>query len=713
MRLRGLRRPASASCRGRCARPGRWRRWAARASAARSGWPPARTGAAGPFFWCANARSDGAARLAGRRDGTGARLRLARSLGAALARMHAAGFTHPDLYSKHVLVGPDGEIACNSWTGSARSGAWRWRRGGAPATWRRCTPRWLTTWPGPASDWPVSAPTPARVGPRRSLLRAEDPSGSRGGCWRRRHVREKRQPPLGGGVQEWTTLEGGALCVTPALAAAWPGRPPEWLALDRQPAAPGQTLMRRWLTTADGQPALLVRRRRRLGPADLWRWLRGRPGAEPEQRQAALLLRLHRHAIDAPRVLAMGRRAALGSVESFVLTQPPAGAVLLTAWLARRPAPASRRRILARPGPSCVGSTTPPASSAGTTPTDGLAVRPTPNGRPAVVLADAERVARSRRPNAGQARDAADRRRVGLAVAGCDPADRRRFLAGYREPVPGDATGASPTHRWPGYRTADAPPPQGDPAMSASSVAAAGPPGGRGPRPRRLALGAAVARRPPAAPAARLAALRRAGLAGSHHGCGRHGSLPRQAGPLHRPPGPPGRRPGAAAPGRLSEAPFHGCRGGTACWRRCGRAAAGRPPSRSGSIWNGRGASACRCRATVAAAEYVGPAGRLRSFLAVEELHDMLPLSEAVPAGRVAPGAGGVPPLEARPDRRNGPPHAPAPRPPPLPQGPLPLPLLHPPRRHGRRPTRSWRGRVSLIDLHRLGRHPGRGCGGG
>ena len=45
----------------------------------------------------------------------------------------------------------------------------------------------------------------------------------------------------------------------------------------------------------------------------------------------------------------------------------------------------------------------------------------------------------------------------------------------------------------------------------------------------------------------------------------------------------------------------------------------------------------------VAAAEYVGPAGRLSSFLAVEELYDMLPLNEAVPlaASRLTPAAFG------------------------------------------------------------------------
>ena len=44
-------------------------------------------------------------------------------------------------------------------------------------------------------------------------------------------------------------------------------------------------------------------------------------------------------------------------------------------------------------------------------------------------------------------------------------------------------------------------------------------------------------------------------------------------------------------------------------------------------------------------------------------------------------------------------------RPPLLPQGPLPVPLLHRPRRHAAA-LPDWRGRVYLIDLHRLAHHP-------
>ncbi|HEX5272533.1 MAG TPA: lipopolysaccharide kinase InaA family protein, partial [Gemmataceae bacterium] len=108
--------------------------------------------------------------------------------------------------------------------------------------------------------------------------------------------------------------------------------------------------------------------------------------------------------------------------------------------------------------------------------------------------------------------------------------------------------------------------------------------------------------------------------------------------------------------------------------------------------------------AVVAAGEYLGPWGRLQSFLAVEELAGMLPLHEAIPAAsrRLAPA-------DFRLWKRT-----------------LVAELARLARAlHGRRrfhkdlylchfyvpeaDTRAlpeWRGRVHLIDLHRLAHHP-------
>ena len=636
----------------------------------------------------------------GRETDPEARRRLARSLGAALARMHAAGFTHPDLYSKHVLVGADGEsVQFLDWQRSRRRLVVDARRRARDLAALHAT--LADELARPRERLACLRAYAAGLGPRRGFLRMILQNARR--LLDRRHIREKRQPPLACGIQEWMTLEGGALCVTPALAAAWPGRPPEWLALDRQPPGSGKELMRRWLTTAVGAPALMVRRRRRLSAADLWRWLRGRPPAEPEQRQAELLLRLQRHAVEAPRVLAMGRRVALGCVESFVLTQPAEGVVGLTAWLARRPASASRRRVLAETGAVLRRLHDAACFLDGRDPAAALAVQSTPDGRPVVLLAEAEHVRALRRPHPVRARRGVTAVERALADAGCGPADRRRFLAGYRRPAPGDATAASPPPRWPGYRTADALPPHGDSAMSASPLAAADAPADAAHPPAgsfwsRLWRGARRLRQQP--------------------------DWPRFAGPDW-----PDRVMDVAVTDR-----FHAKQG-----RSTGRwiLHADGPEPRRLAVYLKRHSSAPwwdRLRATlwpgggwspafkewdhlewarsvgvpvpraVAAAEYVGPAGRLRSFLAVEELHDMLPLNEAVPlaAARLAPAdfrrwKRGLIAEVARLTR-----------------------LLHDRRRFHKDlylchffirrtdaadPDPAWRGRVFLIDLHRLGRH--------
>jgi len=107
--------------------------------------------------------------------------------------------------------------------------------------------------------------------------------------------------------------------------------------------------------------------------------------------------------------------------------------------------------------------------------------------------------------------------------------------------------------------------------------------------------------------------------------------------------------------------------------------------------------------ATVAAGEYIGPWGRLQSFLAIEELTDMLPLHEAIPAA-----AGQLPPAFFQIWKRSL-----------IAEMARLTRVLH--ERHcfhkdlylchfyiprtdtGRLPE--WRGAVHLIDLHRLSRH--------
>jgi hypothetical protein len=106
----------------------------------------------------------------------------------------------------------------------------------------------------------------------------------------------------------------------------------------------------------------------------------------------------------------------------------------------------------------------------------------------------------------------------------------------------------------------------------------------------------------------------------------------------------------------------------------------------------------------VAAGQYVGPGVRLQSFLAVEELHDMLPLHEAIPlaARQLEPHLFGrwkrsltaelARITRALHGRRYF-------------HKDLYLCHFYVPRANTARPV-AWKGRVHLIDLHRLARHP-------
>ncbi len=180
---------------------------------------------------------------------------LAHALGLALARMHAAGFSHPDLYSKHVLVGANrAAVQFLDWQRSRRRVALsRRRRARDLAALHATLTDDLASWRERLlclSAYFAGLNAGGVAGPRRGFLRLVLFYTKR--SLRRRHVREKRQPPLTWGAQQWLTLHDGALCVTPALFAVWPNRPPDWLALDRQPDAPDRAVTRRWLTTADG-----------------------------------------------------------------------------------------------------------------------------------------------------------------------------------------------------------------------------------------------------------------------------------------------------------------------------------------------------------------------------------------------------------------------------------------------------------------------------
>jgi heptose I phosphotransferase len=375
------------------------------------------------------------------------RRRVARRLGVLLARLHRAGFDHPDLYAKHVLVRlRDDALILLDWQRTRRRPLVGWRR----------RVRTLAALNATVPDDLV--PVRLRIACLRAYLREQEeavrPDVGRA-CrsvqratvrlLRRRHIREKRQFPLPSEAQDWIALDGDALSITSALQRLHTDTSFDWLEFDRQPLGFGQTVTRRWLTLGEGRRTLLVRRRSRRPFAALWAWLTGKSPASPERRTAALLYRLQRHGVQVPRVLAMGQRQAVPwRLDSFLLTEPAADSVPLDVWLRRRTR--GRRRVMRDAGAllarlheaGCYFEAEPAVCP--------IAVRPSGEGGPQVVLRDVEGVRPQRRLSRTRARgDVAMLQRL-LHVAGCKPRAWKNVLAGYEmAPAPAPARVPLPT----------------------------------------------------------------------------------------------------------------------------------------------------------------------------------------------------------------------------------------------------------------------------
>lgn len=271
--------------------------------------------------------------------------RLAGSLGAALARLHQAGFDHRDLCAKHVLVGEDGEtIYFLDWQRSSRHPTLDWKRRSralaalavtiaeelaSPRDRLACLVSYLRCCAfGPGGGVPGLRQTILQVLHYRQRLR------------RCRHLREQCQTPAPAG-QGLLWLDGEALCVTPEFHAALNGRVPAWLGCAAMPGAPRNHVRRTVVSVPGARQAVLVRRQSSRPLHALWTWLRWRPRIAPELRQAGLLFRLERYGIGVPRLLAVGQRHhGPWRTTSFLLTEPLPDTVPLRDWLAtwtRRP----------------------------------------------------------------------------------------------------------------------------------------------------------------------------------------------------------------------------------------------------------------------------------------------------------------------------------------------------------------------------------------
>ncbi|MFM7149810.1 MAG: lipopolysaccharide kinase InaA family protein, partial [Gemmataceae bacterium] len=363
------------------------------------------------------------------------RRKVARVLGATLARLHDAGFFHRDLYAKHVLLQEDGQkVVLLDWQRAWR-GAWvqQNRRIHDLATLHATLADNLAS---PRERlalllayFQTTEKTEYRPLRRLMLRRIQAESLRLRG---RRHIREKRQPPVAA-QQAWIRLDQDEVYVTPEWAALTGNRDLNWLPLAQNQPAVGP-ISRRWFQVDGSRQLLLERRRDRITLNEYFRhWVLGRPMISPDQRRATLLWRLQKHGVASPKVLAAGRSTQGGNRvwhDSFLLCEPLPGTIRLGAWL-ERVSPQRRRKTLSHLG-QMLGRMHEACCYLNHQGVNHLAVRAEDHD-PQLVLDGIDGVRAMRHPSRSRARRDLRQVKAFLIQKGCDGQDLALLRQGYAE----------------------------------------------------------------------------------------------------------------------------------------------------------------------------------------------------------------------------------------------------------------------------------------
>lgn len=254
------------------------------------------------------------------------RNRLATELGRALAAVHAAGFTTPELSAKHVWV--------NRSTLAVTFLDW-------PSAQRKAVQEAERVEPLAALHASVAAEL-ASPRQRLRLLRAygeiSDVARIEQRAQRllhRRTIRDQRLAPVpaaaAAATQRLVWLAGEAVCAIPEVAAQWPHPviAPPFYGLYENGRDHGNEYRLEWAN----RPAILVRGRA-FAPWDRLRaWWRAVPWRSPGVTAARVLFHLERYGLAAPRLLAFGQRwVGRTRAEWFVLYEPVRGTSLREQW---------------------------------------------------------------------------------------------------------------------------------------------------------------------------------------------------------------------------------------------------------------------------------------------------------------------------------------------------------------------------------------------
>ncbi len=301
------------------------------------------------------------------------RRRLAANVGAAVAAVHATGFSTPELTAKHILVCRETlSITFLDWQSATRGTVCESARADALGALHASLAEGLAT-PAErvrvlrayrdltghsalvvqASGLQKRFRPEARTTSRASTCRVWEPGlklatqvlRAAGRHAKRRSVRDQLQPVVVANPQRLVWLSNEAVCAVPEVAALWP-RPA--IAPPFYGFGPDGASRVRFA----GRDAVLLRGRTVAPLGRFHAWLRAAPWRSPGVTAGRVLFHLARYGVPAPGLLAFGQRFVSASeAEWFALHESPAG-VSLRKW--RRTAPSVARRVAFESATECL-----------------------------------------------------------------------------------------------------------------------------------------------------------------------------------------------------------------------------------------------------------------------------------------------------------------------------------------------------------------------
>ncbi|WP_439626449.1 lipopolysaccharide kinase InaA family protein [Gemmata sp.] len=241
---------------------------------------------------------------------------LAARVGWVIGRLHAAGWSTPDLTAKHLFVAPGGGLTLIDWQSARR----------LPSLPRAERLAALAALHASVADDLASTRDRLRV--LRAALNARCVAPVARQIERlaakartRRSIRDQRQPVVTAAAQRLVWVAGEAVCAVPDVAAVWQ-RPAVAAPFYGCEPATLRTELR------DGREGVLIRGR---SVAPLGRFvaaLRGRPWRSPGVTLGRVLFHLERYGVPAPRLFAFGQRlTGRATAEWFALHELPGDAV--------------------------------------------------------------------------------------------------------------------------------------------------------------------------------------------------------------------------------------------------------------------------------------------------------------------------------------------------------------------------------------------------